>query len=216
MDIPSTHASLFVPLQRGESSPREWAAFHARYHDVILTWCRRRELPLEWAEDLTQEIWLKLLREIRTYDHAKGRFRSWLKAVVNNTLTDFWRRRRNNPERGGVGGTAFLEQLADITSPQAADELSLAIEQQANTSAAEVLARVRARVREATWQAFYQTLVDERPAKEVAQALGLSVSAVYKHTYRVKQLLCEEYRHVHAGDPAGELPGSGDPPAAPE
>jgi hypothetical protein len=59
MDFPSTHASLFVPLQRGESSPRAWAAFHARYHEVILTWCRRRELSGACTEDLTQEIWLK-------------------------------------------------------------------------------------------------------------------------------------------------------------
>jgi RNA polymerase sigma-70 factor (ECF subfamily) len=214
--LPSTHPSIVFPLREELQNEEAWQAFHARYQEVILTWCRRRELPLAWAEDLTQEIWLKLLREIRTYDPAKGRLRSWLKAVVNNTLTDFWRRHQRNPERGGVGGTAFLEQLAGLASPRAADDLSLAIEQQADSSAAKVLARVRARVHETTWQAFSQTLVEERPAREVARALGISISAVYKNTYRVKQILHEEYRHVHPGDQACELSGSGDPAAAPE
>lgn len=215
MIIPSTHLSLFLPLQKEGKNDEGWKAFHTRYHQVILTWCLRRELPLAWAEDLTQEIWLKLLRDIHTYDPAKGKLRSWLKAVVNNSLTDFWRRQRGKPERGGVGGSAFLEKLGGVADPKAADELSVAIERQANTSAAEVLARVRARVHETTWQAFHQTLVEQRPAKDVAKELGISVSTVYKDTYRVKKMLHEEYGNVHATDEGG-LPGSDASGAVPE
>jgi RNA polymerase sigma-70 factor (ECF subfamily) len=215
MKLPSTHASLFVPLQQGEHSPEAWAAFHARYHDVILTWCRRRELPSACAEDLTQEIWLKLLRDIHTYKPEKGRLRSWLKAVVNNTLTDYWRRQQAKPERGGIGGSAFLERLAGLASPEAADELSIALERRTDNSAAAILQRVQARLQPATWQAFYQTLVEQRSAKEVAQELGLSVSAVYKHTYRVKQMLQEEYLHVHPDEPGADLPGPDDPESVP-
>jgi RNA polymerase sigma-70 factor (ECF subfamily) len=213
MDIPSTHASLFVPLQQGEGSPRAWAAFHARYHDVILTWCRRRELSSACAEDLTQEIWLKLLKDIHTYNPEKGRLRSWLKAVVNNTLTDYWRRHQAKPERGGVGGSAFLERLAGLADPEAADELSVAMEEQTDHSASEILARVQARLQPSTWQAFYQTLIEQRPAQDVARELGLSVSAVYKYTYRVKQMLEKEYLDVHPAEPGTHLPGRDDPEA---
>src|SRR5262249_56168634 len=121
--------------------------------------------------------------------------------------------RQAKRERGGVGGSAFLERLAGLASPEAADELSGAIEQQTNSSAAEILARVQARLHGTTWQAFYQTLIEQRPAKEVARELGLSVSAVYKHTYRVKQMLHKEYLHVHPSEPGAHLPGRGDPEA---
>ncbi len=205
MIIPSTHLSLFLPLQEGDQNDEGWKTFHARYHEVILTWCLRRDLPSGWAEDLTQEIWLKLLREIHSYNPAKGRLRSWLKTVVNNTLTDYWRRQRVKPEHAGVGGSAFLERLANCANPEAAEELSIAIEGRADTSAAEVLARVRARLQESTWQAFYQTLIEQRPAKDVAKDLGISVATVYKGSYRVKQMLQEEYRQVH---PHTDLPGS--------
>jgi RNA polymerase sigma-70 factor, ECF subfamily len=197
MNLPSTHASLFVPLQRGDRRPDAWSALHARYQDVILTWCRRRGLSLASAEDLAQDIWLKLVHDIHKYDPTKGKMRSWLKAVVNNALTDFWRRQRSKPERDGIGGTAFLQRLGAFASPDAADELSIAIESQAGSSAADLLERVRSRVHETTWQAFYQTLVEKRPAKTVADELRISIAAVYKYTYRVKQMLHEEYLHVH-------------------
>lgn len=200
MNLPSTHASLFVPLNRERPCPEAWRAIHARYHDVILTWCQRRGLSLAMAEDLTQEIWLKLLHDLRKFDSAKGRLRSWLKAVVNNALTDYWRRQRNKPERDGVGGTAFLQRLGEFANPKDGDELSDALERQANTTAADMLARVRARLHESTWQAFYQTLIEKRSAQDVAQELEISVSAVYKNTYRVKQMLHEEYLHVYPHD----------------
>src|SRR5262249_9151665 len=152
MMIPSTHASLLDALQNDDQEA--WAAFQARYGNVILGWCQRRSLPQDSAEDLTQEVLLKLFQQLPGYDPAKGRFRSWLKAVVNNTLTDCWRRQRRRPEGGGVGGTAFLDRLAQLETPETADELSGAV---ASAIETEVVARVQARVEEKTWQAFYQT-----------------------------------------------------------
>jgi hypothetical protein len=141
---------------------------------------------------------------------------SWLKAVVNNALTDFWRRQRCKPERDGVGGTAFLQRLGEFAGPNEADEPNGASERQAKITAADVLARVRARLHETTWQAFYQTLVEKRPAQEVAHELGISISAVYKNTYRVKQMLHEEYRHAYPNDHGAVLSGRDDLAAVPQ
>jgi RNA polymerase sigma-70 factor (ECF subfamily) len=194
MMIPSTHASLLDAMQNDDQEA--WGAFQARYGDVILGWCLRRLLPQCSAEDLTQEVLLKLFQELPTYDPAKGRFRAWLKAVVNNALTDCWRRQQHRPERVGVVGTAFLEQLAQLQTPETADELSGVIEERAGTIAAEVLKAVQARVEEKTWQAFHRTTVEQRPAAEVAAALGLSIGTVYTYVKRVKNLVREEFRNV--------------------
>ena len=120
------------------------------------------------------------------------------------------------PVGAAVGGTAFLERLAGLAGPEAAGELSGVIEGHARTTAAEVLDRVRAKLKETTWQALYQAMVERRPAAEVAAALNLSIASVYKANFRVKQMLLEEYRHAFesGGDPhpvpgpggAGEVP----------
>jgi hypothetical protein len=70
-------------------------------------------------------------------------------------------------------------------------------------------------LKETTWQAFHQTMVDERPAAEGAAELNMSVAAVYKSTYRVKQMLLEEYSRAHAaGANCVSGPGSAPVPAA--
>jgi RNA polymerase sigma-70 factor (ECF subfamily) len=204
--FPSTHASLLCDLQMGGSGDQAWTVFQDRYRGVILGWCLRRGLASDTAEDLAQDVLLKLFQQLPRYRHDpdRGQFRGWLKTVVNNALTDFWRQQRRRPERGAVGGTAFLEQLGAVASPDdeaASGELSAVIEEQARNTRAEALRRVRAKLKETTWQAFFQTQVEERPAAEVAAELSLSVASVYKASYRVKQMLEEEYRH-------GATPGS--------
>jgi RNA polymerase sigma-70 factor (ECF subfamily) len=198
VEFPSTHVSLLCDMNEGERREEAWAAFQARYHGVIRGWCLRRGLTADAAEDMAQEVLLKLFRRLPQYTHdaGQGHFRSWLKAVVNNAITDTWRRQRRRAERGGVGGSALVERLAEMESPEAAGELSELIEDHARSTAAEVLRRVEAKVKETTWQAFYQTMVEQRPAAQVAGELGLSVATVYKAGYRVKRMLLEEYRHV--------------------
>ena len=111
VSIPSTHISLLCDLRADGRRDEAWAVFHARYRDVILGWCLRRGLSPDGAEDLTQDVLLKLFQQLPQYHHdpARGQFRGWLKAVVNNTLTDFWRRQQRRPDQGAVGGTTFQE-----------------------------------------------------------------------------------------------------------
>lgn len=217
MEMPSTHITLLCELGKSGRRDEAWVVFHSRYRGVILGWCLRRGLSPEDAEDLTQDVLLKLFQQLPHYRHdpARGQFRSWLKTVVNNALSDFWRRRQRRAEHA-IGGTAFLEQQGGLAGPEAATEMSSIIEDQAQTIAAEILERVRAKVKETTWQAFYQMMVEQRPATEVAKALNLSVATVYKANYRVKQMLQQEYCHVRAyRGPPGPLPDAGDAGEAP-
>jgi RNA polymerase sigma-70 factor (ECF subfamily) len=214
MAIPSTHISLLRELE-GASRSEAWAAFHARYRDVILRWCRGRGVPRDCAEDLTQDVFLLLAQRLPQYHHEpdRGRFRSWLQAVVHNVVTDFWRRQRRRPGCVGVGGSSFLERLAGVAGPEEAGELSGS----PGAAAAEAFDRARARLKETTWQAFYLSTVEKLPAAEVAARLNLSVASVYKANYRVKQILLEEYRRAHepSADQVGALPLPGDAGEAP-
>jgi RNA polymerase sigma-70 factor (ECF subfamily) len=205
MTIPSTHVSLLRAL--GEEGRREdaWAVFQACYRDVILGWCRSCGLDLHTAEDLTQEILIKLLEALPRHQHDpdRGRFRSWLKTVVRNVVTDQGRRQQRRLERGGVGGSTALERLGNLQSPRAVEELSVAVDRRAAACEADMLDRVRARVEPASWAAFCQRMIERRPAAEVAAELGLTVGAVYKAAERIKRMVIQECR-------------DGSPPTVPE
>src|SRR5262245_55837030 len=112
MDIPSTHLSLFDVLKDDGCRDRAWLAFDTAYRPVILSWLERK-LDGHLAEDLTQEILVRLWRDLpkQQHDPQKGHFRSWLKAVVNNALRDVWRRQQTRPQAPAVGGTEFSEKI---------------------------------------------------------------------------------------------------------
>ena len=196
--IPSTHVSLLRAL--GEEGRREdaWAVFQACYREVILGWFQRCGLDLHTAEDLTQEILIKLLDALPRHEHNpdRGRFRSWLKTVVLNVLGDHRRRQGRRLELGVVGGSAALERLGDLPGPEAVEELSVAVDRPTAAWEADVLGRVRraGNVEPTSWAAFCQRMIERRPAAEVAAELGLSVGAVYKAAERIKRMVIQEYR----------------------
>ena len=56
--------------------------------------------------------------------------------------------------------------------------------------------RVQAEVKPATWQAFWQTAVEGRSAREAGEAVGLSAGAVYVARSRVLARLKEEVQRL--------------------
>jgi RNA polymerase sigma-70 factor (ECF subfamily) len=47
----------------------------------------------EEAEDLTQETFLKALKNIKSFDETKN-FKTWLFTIARNTVTDFYRKKK--------------------------------------------------------------------------------------------------------------------------
>jgi RNA polymerase sigma-70 factor, ECF subfamily len=48
------------------------------------------------AEDLTQEVFIKVFQMLRTYDETQGAFQTWLNRVARNHLVDHYRRTRKD------------------------------------------------------------------------------------------------------------------------
>ena len=48
------------------------------------------------AEDLTQEVFIKVFQTLTTYDAAQGTFSTWLNRVARNHLVDHYRRTRKD------------------------------------------------------------------------------------------------------------------------
>jgi RNA polymerase sigma-70 factor (ECF subfamily) len=48
----------------------------------------------EAAEDLTQEVFIKLVAKIKTFNRQIGDFSNWLWRIAKNTLTDYFRQRK--------------------------------------------------------------------------------------------------------------------------
>jgi RNA polymerase sigma-70 factor (ECF subfamily) len=192
--IPSTHLSLLYALKDSGLREAAMSQFQSRYRDTIFRWCLRQGLQPADAEDVTQTVFLRLLQVLPNHQHDQDRpFRNWLKAVVNNAIIDLRRGEGRRPGDRGVGGSNFQDQLAKLVQPESLDDLAEAIEGNSDPELAAAIERVKSRVAEGTWQAFWRVAVDGRSAAEVAAELGMSVGSVFKAKYRVSRLFAKEY-----------------------
>jgi len=90
-------------LQRclaGENSA--WESLLRAYTRKIYNLCYRFTGRAEEAEDLTQEVFIKVFQTLRTFDSAQGSFSTWLHRVARNHLVDHYRRTRKDRMTGSI------------------------------------------------------------------------------------------------------------------
>ena len=78
----------------GEDSA--WEALLRAYTRKIYNLCYRFTGRVEEAEDLTQEVFIKVFQTLKSYDAAQGAFSTWLNRVARNHLVDHYRRTRKD------------------------------------------------------------------------------------------------------------------------
>jgi len=83
----------------GESDGEALETFASSYREPVLRFLRRRGFAHADAEDLCQEVFVRVLRGrvLARADAERGRFRSLLLAVVTHVVQDHRRRRREPP-----------------------------------------------------------------------------------------------------------------------
>ena len=78
----------------GEDSA--WEALLRGHTRKIYNLCYRFTGRVEEAEDLTQEVFIKVFQTLKTYQAAQGSFTTWLNRVARNHLVDHYRRARKD------------------------------------------------------------------------------------------------------------------------
>ncbi len=81
MSNPDTRNSVIVGVC--QKDPERWREFDAIYRPMLFAFLRQQGLQEFEAQDVVQDIFVKLLGKIHTYDRAKSPFRSWLFSVAH-------------------------------------------------------------------------------------------------------------------------------------
>jgi RNA polymerase sigma-70 factor (ECF subfamily) len=184
-----TRASLLERLGRTPTDAEAWREFAVHYGAVVLEWCRKWDLQEADAQDVTQNVMLKLAEKMQSfaYDPAKS-FRGWLRTLAHHAWADFVEGRKR-PGHGS--GDSAVGRILDST--QAREELSQRLEAQYDRELLELASQVvRLRITPQTWDAFRLTAVDGLSGADAAQRLGMSVAHVFTARHRVQTMLREE------------------------
>ncbi len=179
MDTPAT---LLMRLCR-EPVPEDWERFVSLFTPLLKRWAERFGVCASDTEDLLQELFVLLLRELPTFEYDPSRsFRAWLWTVFrHNTLA--WHQRQPRVTFAAV-------QLQELQSPDAVAEVDEA--EYRRYLLGRIMQIVQADFPATTWQLFQQVAIEGRPGVEVARNLGVTVNAVYLARGRVMARLREE------------------------
>jgi RNA polymerase sigma factor (sigma-70 family) len=178
---PATRASLIVKL-RDTRDETAWSEFLALYEPLVYRLARQKGLQDADARDLCQEVFGAVAQAVDRWEPGRGSFRGWLSRIARNLLINFLTRRQS--QFRGSGATSVMELLDAQPAPDPSASALFEAEYQRRVLqwAAD---QVRGEFTPSTWQAFWQTAVEDRSPSQVAVELGLSVGAVYIARSRV-------------------------------
>ena len=167
--------------------PEAWRRFVQLYAPLIYDWLRRKGLQDSDAQDLTQNVFLQLHKELPKFDYRPGgSFRSWLLTVTCNCYR-MWRRKRKE----SVGGE---DQFA--AEPDDHDDLAALIDgEYADWLLKRAVEIMKSDFDEKSWKAC-MGLLNGRPGAEIAAELGMTVGAVYAAKLRVVLRVREELKEL--------------------
>jgi RNA polymerase sigma-70 factor (ECF subfamily) len=193
---PTTRVTLLTRLRQDPSDPAGWDEFVEHYGRHIYRWCRQWNLQDADAEDVTQDILVKLTQKLRAFVYDPSRsFRGWLKTVAHHAWRDFNDSRHHAHRAAGDSGVWQL-----MLTVEAREDLAQRLEDAFDLELLEAAkVRVRLRVAPHTWDAFRLMALEGLPVAEVAARVHLQLAMVYVAKSKVQRMLREEIGKLEMG-----------------
>lgn len=177
-------------LQVGRDEPGAFEQLVERYQHRLVAVLERAVRRPELAEDLAQEVFLRVYRSRKSY-RPKAKFSTWLFTIANNLALNALRDRGRNPEvslnvrESGPLGPRPAEQLAKAESGEMPDRNVVRAELQQVVQAAIDSLNERQRM------AVMLNKFEDMGYAEIGEVMGLSPMAVKSLLARARSHLRE-------------------------
>jgi RNA polymerase sigma-70 factor (ECF subfamily) len=187
--VDSTSLSLLIRLKAAGPEATDWQRMQGIYLPLIQRWLRRAPGLRDEADDLAQEVFLVVIRELPRFERRReGSFRAWLRTITENKARTYCKRRDRRRTVGMDRTETFLEQMADPES-----DLAREWDREHDEHVIrKLLAAVQSDFNPTTWEAFRRLSLDGLPAARVAEELRMPENAVLLAKSRVVRRLRQE------------------------
>lgn len=182
------------PTMHGETTPLEidwahtvrrcmdgdsaaWAELVRSHHRRVYGLCYRFTGSAADAEDLTQDVFLKVYSNLASFDTARGSLQVWITTMTRNLLVDNFRRTKNQRATGSLDeGWDQTEEMKPVDRLTASGPTphEMAARKEIEKMVQQALAHVSAELREAVILRDLQDM----DYKEIAQVLGIPEGTV--------------------------------------
>ena len=99
-----------------------WEEIVQRYHRRIYNICYRFAGSADDAQDLTQDVFVKMYRTLKSYDLERGAFMTWVTTITRNLLVDHFRKTKQDRITDSLDSVASEHEDAMPVGEQIADK----------------------------------------------------------------------------------------------
>jgi RNA polymerase sigma-70 factor (ECF subfamily) len=178
-----TPRSLLERL-REEPDEESWKCLVDLYTPLLSRWLEQAGVAGTDADDLMQEVFVALARELPTFEHnqQRGAFSRWLRTILINRLRIYWNAKRTPTSAGcSVEDGQALDRLEDPSS-----DLNRLWEHEHDALLAQrILQLIEKDFTASTWHVFRRVVLEGAKPAEVSAETGLSINAVLLAKSRV-------------------------------
>ena len=189
MHMPSTMWTTILGYQRDPDRVKDFVV--RRYRQPVVEFARRQGLKDEDAEDIAQEVFLRVCQEtfLKKADQIRGKFRTVLLAVTKHVIAS-WRRHelagiRDRRREVSIDGMSLSDDLP--TDPEF-DRLWVQ----------NLMTQAMGRLKDDPGTEALKLQLEGLSYQEIAERLGKKVSDVTNFIHRAKERLKKEFERLIA------------------
>ena len=187
----NTDDELMAAFIVGDAAAME--ALYLRYRQSVYSWLLRMTGDAAEAEDIYQDVWLKVIRSSSNY--RSGNFRAWLWQIVRNKTTD--RMRKKSPSlvldapvcAASEGEQTVVDQLSDDA---AADALMQIEESERKSAVCDAIDALPTAQREVVLLRINGELSFKEIADMLAAPIGTVLARMHNAVKSLKAALAEK------------------------
>ncbi|AZB41414.1 sigma-70 family RNA polymerase sigma factor [Bacillus sp. FJAT-42376] len=155
----------------------------SKYYQEIYSFVYKQSLDSELSLDLTQEIFIRVLKSIHHYNAAKASFRTWLYRIASNRLIDYYRSKSYKYRQ--------LSEPINDHDFEMEEDMMLSLEYKEDV---QNILRLLNQLEMSSQQIVRLKLFAEYTLKEIAEIVQVPLSTVKSRYYTALKLIKKEMK----------------------
>jgi RNA polymerase sigma-70 factor, ECF subfamily len=177
-----------------------WEELVQRHHRRIYNICYRFAGSADDAQDLTQDVFIKMFRTLQSYDVGKGAFMTWVTTITRNLLVDHFRKTKQDRVTDSLDAAPSEHEdsqpLSEQLEDQAATPDARAQSQQVGEAVHKALQKLSPDLREAVILRDLQDMDYRDIATVLKVPEGTVKSRINRGRAELARLLQRTYKQV--------------------
>lgn len=182
-DLANSETDQDILIKRACSDRTAFALLYRMHYEKVFRYCCRRLFNRHAAEDVTSEVFFRVMRTISTFDGNSNGFRNWLYRIATNAVNDYLKTAKQRAE--AIKNAAQQYGRGSVSAAESDDEL-----QKINLAVKQAILGLKPKYQTVITLRFFEKM----KLVEIAEILGQNPATIRTQLARALSKLRKELR----------------------